>query len=117
MSRSGALYVISAIDTGGRLAVAPGRLHGVPLLTGPPLRAVPAGACSRGCGGCWPRCPAATVALTAEPAGTVPGSARRRSRTEHPPAGHATSRRRRQRAPLGERPCRGCHRQRQPTVS
>jgi hypothetical protein len=79
-------------------AAAPGGRPGMPLLTGPALRAVRAAACSRACGGCWPRGPAATAALTAEPAGTAPSPARRRSRTEHPPAGHPASRRRRQRA-------------------
>jgi hypothetical protein len=73
-------------------AAGPGGRPGVPLPTGPPLRAVPAAACSRACGGCWPRCPAARAALTAQLAGTAPGSARRRSRTEHPLAGHATYR-------------------------
>jgi hypothetical protein len=96
-------------------AAAPGGRPGMPPLTGPALRAVPAAACSRACGGSWPQRPAAT----AEPAGTIPGSARRHSRTEHPPAGHATSRRRRQMAdPQGAAmPTMPRRRQPQPTAS
>lgn len=54
------------------------------LLTGPALPVVPAAGCSRAYGGCWPWPLAAAATLTAEPYGTFPGSARRRSRTEHP---------------------------------
>jgi hypothetical protein len=100
----------SSVPSSQRPAAAPGGRPGMPPLTGPALRAVPAAACSRACGGCWPQRPAAT----AEPAGTIPGSARRHSRTEHPPAGHATSRRRPQMADgrwqmAGGGHCRRCH--------
>lgn len=76
-------------------AAAPG---GGPVLTGLPRWAVPAGAWACARGGCWPRCAAGPAALTAGPAGAVPGSAQRRRPTEHLPAGDAPGHRGRQTA-------------------
>jgi hypothetical protein len=90
-------------------AAGPGCRPGVSPLTRPPLRAVPAATCSCAHGGCWPRCAVALAALATEVAGGAPGSARRRRRTDHSPAGR---RRRviacgRRQAPA-DRPCRRC---------
>jgi hypothetical protein len=105
MSRAGALYIIAAIDEAAARLAGPGGRPGVPPLTRLPLRAVPAPACSCGHGGCWPRCAVASAGV----AGGAPGSARRRSRTDHSPAGRqrrviACGRRQ---APA-DRPCRRC---------
>ena len=75
--------ISSPPSTGRPQAAGPGCRPGVSPLTRPPLRAVPAAACSCAHGGCWPRCAVAS----AEVAGGAPGSARRRRRTDHSPAG------------------------------
>ena len=86
MSRAGALYIIAAIDE-----AAAGRGPGVPARRAAAHQAPASGRSGGGmlvrARGCWRRCAAALGALAAEVAGAAPGSARRRRRTDHSPAG------------------------------